>query len=252
MSTPTSESLGDVHTHDVAPPGAYWSGVVRRGQTIRIVDVDGAGAASLLAYNARQPSERYNAPDTTKVQNMIHLTAGWLLLSDLGRVLLSITADNGGGHETLCGASNASTVAERYGEGAYLSRRNERFANARDNFIAALGRHGLDRRDLVPSFNLFARVEVDEDGNFSYIAGQAQRGAWIDLRAELDVLIVLSATPHVLDLGPEYRPGRLDITVRDSAPAPADDLCRTRTVEARRAFAQTDAWFASFGPEAFR
>lgn len=231
-----------MNTQDtVVSPGAYWSGIVPRGSTLRITDVKGAGAASLLAYNAAQPSERYNAPDTTKVQNMIHLTTGWLLLSDLGRVLFSITGDTGGYHEALCGASTATTVRERFGEGSYLVRRNERFTNGRDNFVAALGRHGLDRRDIVPPFNLFARVEVDGDGRLVFVPGCARTGSWIDLRAEMDVLAVLSATPHVLDPSTDFRSGPVAISVRSTPPAPPDDLCRTRTEEAKRAFANTDA-----------
>src|ERR1700730_16429253 len=90
---------------DTVPPGAYWSRVLPRWVTVRGAAVEDRGAAALLAYNARQPSERYNAPDTTKVQNMIFLTTGLLLLSDLGRVLFSITADTCGHHETLAGGT---------------------------------------------------------------------------------------------------------------------------------------------------
>lgn len=232
---------------ETVPPGAYWTRVVPRWSTLRVTDVDGAGAASLLAYNAAQPSERYNAPDTTKVQNMIHLTTGWLLLSDLGRVLLSITADTCGHHETLASGTTAATVAARYGEGSYLRLRNDRYTNDRDNFIAALGRHGLDKRDIVPNVNLFSRVEVDDDGAFRFVPGVARAGAWVDLRAEVDVLVAVSATPHVLDTSPVWRPGPLRLTVWASGPPAPDDTCRTRTEEARRAFDNTDAWWAQRG-----
>src|SRR5581483_236011 len=94
---------------ETIPAGAYWTRVLPRWSTLRIVDVEGASAAAVLLFNADQPSERYNAPDTTKVQNMVFLTEGWLLLSDMGRVLCSITGDTAGGHETLAGASNAGT-----------------------------------------------------------------------------------------------------------------------------------------------
>jgi uncharacterized protein len=229
---------------EVVPPGAYWTTLLPRWSSLRVTDVEGRGAAALLAYNADQPSERYNAPDTTKVQNMIFLTTGWLLLSDMGRVLLSITAGDGAAHETLSGGTTAATVLARHGDGgSYLALRNDRWTNARDNFIAALGRHGLDERDLVPNVNLFSRVEVDGDGGLRWVPGATRAGAWTDLRAELDVLVAISATPHVLDPNPAFAPGPLRVTVwRSPAPA-ADDLCRTRTPEAVRAFDNTDrAW----------
>jgi urea carboxylase-associated protein 2 len=229
---------------ETIPGGAYWTRVVPRWATLRVTDVEGAGACALLAYNAGSLSERYNAPDTTKVQNMIFLTEGWLLLSDLGRVLLSITADGCGHHETLAGGTTAGTVRAKYGDGSYLRLRNDRYTNDRDNFIAALGRHGLDTRDIVPNVNLFSRVEVGEDGALRYIPGVSRPGAWIDLRAELDVLVAVSATPHVLDPSPVWRPGPVRLTVwRSPAPQP-DDRCRTRTDEARRAFDNTDSWWA--------
>ncbi|MHB8466666.1 MAG: urea amidolyase associated protein UAAP1 [Acidimicrobiales bacterium] len=230
---------------DDVPPGAYWTGVIPRWATLRITDVEGRGAASLLAFNARQPSERYNAPDTTKVQNGIFLTTGWLLFSDLGRVLLSITADTCGHHETLAGGSTAETVRARFGDdGTYLRLHNERHTNARDNFIAAVGRHGLDERDLVPNVNLFSRVEVAEDGALRYVPAVSTPGASVDLRAEMDVLVALSATPHVLDPSPNWEPGPLRVTVQVSRRPAEDDLCRTRTAEAVRAFDNTDGYWS--------
>jgi uncharacterized protein len=226
---------------ETIPPGAYWSRVVARWATLRVTDVGGRGGAALLAYNARQPSERYNAPDTTKVQNMIFLTTGWLLLSDLGRVLLSITADTCGHHETLSGGTTAQTVAARHrSDGSYWRKHNQRYTNDRDNFIAAVGRHGLDERDLVPNVNLFSRVEVADDGSLHWVADISRPGTWVDLRAEQDVLVVVSATPHVLDPDTEWRPGPLRMTAWNSPPPRADDLCRTRTEEAVRAFQNTD------------
>jgi len=229
---------------ETVPPGAYWSRVVRRGQTLRIVDADGAGAASLLALNADQPSERFNAPDTTKIQNTIFVTTGRVLFSDLGRVLLSVTADSSGHHDTLAGFGDAVTTAAKYGPGRYLELRNDYHRNARDNLVAALGRHGLDRRDVVATFNLFAGVTVGPNGSLDWVEGAQRPGAGVDLRAEMNVLAVLSATPHVLDPSPEYRPGRLQVTVWQGPPPAPDDPCRTASPEAVRGFENTDAWIA--------
>ena len=180
------------------PAGAYWTRLLPRWATLRVTDIEGRGAASLLVWNARQPSERYNAPDTTKVQNMIFLTTGWLLLSDLGRVLLSITGDTSGHHETLAGGTTPATVLARYGaDGTYFEHHNDRFTNDRDNFIAAVGRHGLDERDLVPNVNLFAPIETSDIGALRWLPGVASAGSWIDLRAEQDVLVANSAAPYV-------------------------------------------------------
>ncbi len=229
---------------ETIPGGAYWTRVVPRWSTLRVTDVAGTGGCALLAYNADAPSERYNAPDTTKVQNMVFLTTGWLLLSDLGRVLLSITDDTCGHHETLAGGTTAGTVAATYGSGSYLDLRNGRHTNDRDNFVAALGRHGLDKRDLVPNVNLFSRVEVGGDGELIYVPGVARPGAWVDLRAEVNVLVAVSATPHVLDPSPTWAPGPVRLTVWRSPAPPPGDLCRTRTDEARRAFDNTDGWWS--------
>jgi urea carboxylase-associated protein 2 len=228
---------------EVVPPGGYWTRVLHRWERLRITDVDGRQACSLLAYNADETSERYNAPDTVKVQNQIFLTAGRLLLSDMGRVLCSIVDDTSGGHDTLAGFSDAATVAEQFGGGSYLDLRNRFHRNARDNFVMALGRHGLDRRDLVMSFNPFARVTVAPEGALEWSPGLVHAGAAIELRAEMRVLVALSATPHVLDPGRDYAPGSLRIEVFEPVEPAAEDACRTFSDEARRAFANTDDYW---------
>jgi hypothetical protein len=234
---------------ETIPGGGYWTRVLPRWTTLRITDVDGAGGAALLAYNADAPSERYNAPDTTKVQNMVFLTAGQVLFSDMGRVLLSITADAAGDHETLAGGTTPATVAARHGDaGSYLLLRNGRHTNDRDNFIAALGRHGLDKRDIVPNVNLFSRVEVGDDGSLRWVPGVTRPGAWVDLRAEIDVLVAVSATPHVLDPSPTWNPGSVRFTVWQSPPPASDDPCRTGSAELMRAFDNTDGYWAQRHP----
>jgi uncharacterized protein len=232
---------------DTVAPGTYWSRVVRRGQTLRIIDVDGAGAATLLAYNADEPSERYNAPDTTKIQNTVFVSSGRVLFSDLGRVLFSVTGDTSGHHDTLAGFGDPATTLARYGPGRYLELRNDYHRNAHDNFVAALGRHGLGRRDLVAGLNLFAGVTVEPDGALTWVEGAQRPGAAIDLRAEMNVLAVLSATPHVLDPSPHYHPGPLQVTVWQGPPPGPDDPCRTGSAEAMRGFDNTDAFFAGTG-----
>jgi urea carboxylase-associated protein 2 len=229
---------------DEIPPGGYWTRVLDRWQRVRITDVAGRQACALLAYNAAEPSERYNAPDTVKIQNQIFLTTGRVLFSDLGRVLCSIVDDTSGHHDTLAGFSDATTNFARYGDGSYLEHRNEFFRNAHDNFLMALGRHGLGRRDLVMSFNPFARVRIAPDGTLQWVEDVGTPDAAIELRAEMRVLLAISATPHVLDPKPKYEPGTLRVQVfAASAPQP-DDLCRTFCDESIRGFDNTDDYWA--------
>jgi uncharacterized protein len=228
----------------IIPGGGYWTGILGRWQTLRITDVEGRQSCSLLAYNADQTSERFNAPDTVKIQNQIFLTTGRVLFSDLGRVLFSIVDDTDGYHDALSGFGDSALDEARFGSGTYRDLRNDFHRNARDNFVMALGRHGLGRRDLVMSFNPFARVRVAPDGTLGWDAGAARAGAAIELRAEMSVLVAISATPHVLDPNPLYAPGPLRIDV-DTAPPPSDDdPCRTASDEARRGFENTDAYWA--------
>ena len=241
---PTSEiDPADVLWDETIPGGAYWTRVVRRGTTLRIVDLEGSRGVACLAYNADDPSERYNAADTVKIQNMIYLTTGRVLFSDMGRVLFSITADTSGHHDTFGGLSTPATTLERYGEGSYQKLRNDCFRDARTNFIAALGRHGLGRRDIMPNLNLFTRVRVLPNGDLEWVPGCESPGATIDLRAEMNVLIALSNTPHPLCPAPTYDPKPIRAIVwRSPAPA-ADDLCRGLSDEAKRGFRNTEEIF---------
>jgi urea carboxylase-associated protein 2 len=240
--TPAAEILAEA----TIPSGGYWTRTLGRGQRLRITDVDGRQACSLLAFNADQPSERFNAPDTVKIQNQIFLTAGRVLFSDLGRVLLSIVDDTSGHHDALCGFGDAALDDARYGPGAgtYRDLRNDFHRNAHDNFVMALGRHGLGRRELVMSFNPFARVRVAPEGALEWVSGVGRAGAAIELRAEMRVLVALSATPHVLDPSAEYAPGPLHVEVRSPQPLADDDPCRTFSDEARRGFENTDDYWA--------
>lgn len=221
--------------NEVVPGGSYWSRVIRRGTILRIVDLEGGAGISLLCYNADNPTERYNAADTTKIQFNVFLTKGMLLYSDMGRVLFSITEDTCGHHDTIAGCSTAISVSARYGPGEWR--------NTRDNFLNCLAKHNLGKKDIAPNLNLFARVQVEPDGALTFVPGVSRPGNYIDLRAEMDVLVVLSNTPHVLDTNKTYNPTPVLLVVLRSFPPGPDDLCRTRTPEAERGFANTDAFF---------
>ena len=221
--------------------GGYWTRTLDRWQRLRITDVDGRQACSLLAYNADQPSERFNAPDTVKIQNQIFLTTGRVLFSDLGRVLFSIVDDTSGHHDALAGFGDARgrRGAVRDGTGTYRDLRNDFQRNARDNFVMALGRHGLGRRDLVMSFNPFARVRVAPEGALDWEPGVGRAGAAIELRAEMRVLVAISATPHVLDPNPRYEPGPLHVEIHAARPPGAGRSRAARSPTKRGAASRT-------------
>lgn len=235
---------GEVLREETIAPGGYWTRTLDRWQRLRITDVDGRHACSLLAYNADQTSERLNAPDTVKIQNQIFLTTGRVLFSDMGRVLFSIVDDTSGHHDALAGFGDAAVDTARYGPGTYRDLRNDFHRNARDNFVMALGRHGLGRRDLVMSFNPFARVRVAGEGALEWDPNAGPPGAAIELRAEMRVLVALSATPHVLDPNGRYEPGPLQVEVLSARSPADDDPCRTFSDEARRGFDNTDDYWA--------
>lgn len=218
------------------PGGAYWHTVIKRGNTLRITDLEGSQGVSIVCYNADSPIERLNVADTAKIQFNAFLTKGKLLYSDMGRVLFSITEDTSGYHDLICGCSNAGSNAAKYGEGDYN--------NSRNNFLKALGKRGLTRKDLMPNVNLFSRVAVLPNGDLKYVEGIEKPGSFVDLRAEMNVLVVVSNCPHVMHPATEYKPKPIQLTIWKS-PAPAEnDLCRTSCPEAIRAFQNTDALFA--------
>ena len=216
-----------VHRETV-PGGWYYVTKLGRGEALRIVNTSGTSCVSIQAWNALDPSERLNHADTIKVQWAASLRKGRVILSDMGRALLSIIEDTSGAHDTMVGGSNAATNAARYGSGS--------FRNTRDNFVLAAGKLGLDRRDVHPSIGFFAPVAVDSQGRFEWHGERRHNGDFVDLRAELDLLIAVSNCPHPLDPSPNYAPGDIDL-IRYQAPQPAsDDLCRTVSLEAKRAF----------------
>lgn len=235
MSTPNFEIDPALITwNEVIPGGAYWSRIIRRGTTLRIITPEGSRGVALLCYNADNPIERYNAADTAKIQFNAFLKKGMLLYSDMGRVLFSITEDTCGLHDTLGGCSTLATNA-KYGEGDYK--------NSRDNFLLTLIKRNLGKKDIMPNLNLFTRVAVEPNGNLVWAEKTAKPGDFIDLRAEMNVLVILSNCPHPLDPSAIYDSKPIQAIVWNSPESAADDLCKTANPEAVRGFQNTDAVF---------
>ncbi|MFW5845981.1 MAG: urea amidolyase associated protein UAAP1, partial [Planctomycetota bacterium] len=170
--------------------------------------------------------------------------AGTVLMSDMVRVLLSIPHDSVGWHDPLGGCTNAAMITGRYGATSYQEHRNQRFQNARDGFLIELGKHGLGKRDLAANVNLFSKVVVDAHGAMRFHPGNSQAGDCIDLRAEMDVLVVLSNTPHPLDPGRIWDPPRVTCTVWRSGAAGMQDPCRLSCPENGRAYTLTERYVA--------
>ncbi len=226
------------------PGGGLWSVVLRRHQVLRLTDLEGGANAALMAWNARTPTDRLNLPDTLKAQHTAKLTRGHVLMSDMGRVLLSVTADTVGWHDPLGGHGDAAEALAKYGERTYQDARNDWHRNAHDNFLVEMGKHGLGARDLVANVNFFSRHDADEEGRLTFHAGNAKAGDVVELRAEMDVLVVVTTCQHPLDPNPAYAPKPVMLGVL-SGPAPGpDDFCRNFRGENQRAFVLTERFCA--------
>jgi len=217
-------------------PGGYASRRLPRGATVRLTDVDGDACANVLVYSARNPVERLNVADTVKVQWQAYLGPGALLLSDQGRVLMSMVADTSAHHDALCGVSTPRANREKYGSGDLSGP----YPNGRDQFAVALAKFGLTRRDVVPNINLFKHVRVLEDGELRFDAAPPAPGTFVELRAEQPVYLVVANTPHVLDPRPDYVVTRLAVVAWRGAPTTRGDELWSTTPEHERAFLNTE------------
>ncbi|MEA2783673.1 MAG: uncharacterized protein QOK29_5245 [Rhodospirillaceae bacterium] len=182
---------GRILLDEVVPARASWSGVVRAGQTLRIVDLGGNQAVDCLLYNAHDPVERYSAADTVAEQANIFLTAGSRLLSSEGNVMMVITEDGCGRHDTIGGACSQESNALRYGH-------HTRHQHACvENFLLAHAPRGMGKRDMVGNINWFMNVPVEADGTLGIVDGISAPGLHVDLRAEMDTLVLISNCPQV-------------------------------------------------------
>ena len=223
--------------------GQMWSRVLKRGQVLRVTDVEGNGSVAALLFNADRPLERYNMPDTLKAQHIARITSGNVLYSDMGRVLCSVIADTCGWHDTITGLESFAASNAKYGSGDYQALRNDWHRNSRDNLLVELGKYGLGKRDFGPNLNLFVKVAVDAEGKLGWVSGNSKPGAFIELRSEMNTLVVLSNTPHPLDPATAYRARPVQLGVRLAGPVAANDPARVSCPENERGFALTEAYF---------
>lgn len=225
---------------DTIPGGAHASFSMRRGTALRITDIEGGANLSTLFYNQQEKLERYNMADTLKAQHTAHLTRGFVCYSDMGRVLASVIEDSCGWHDTICGMSNAALVTKKYGAATYQQQRNAMHRNATDSMVIELGKWGMGRRDIVPNVNFFSKVSVDEEGGLHYQSLHSKAGDYVELRFEMNVLVVVSACPHPLDPNPHYAPKPLLLQAWHAGLPDEDDYCRNRCPENVRGFYNTE------------
>jgi urea carboxylase-associated protein 2 len=216
--------------------GGYSARVLAAGTTVRLTDTDGEACAHLLAFRADQPWERLCVADTVKVQWQAYTGAGQLLLSDQGRVLASVVADTSGHHDALCGTTSRARNEHRYGDGSAQGPSPA----GRELFVLAGAKHGLGPRDLPPSVSLFKGVRVEPDGGrLDWMGAAPAAPTWVELRAEVPLLLLVANTAHPLDPRPEWICGTLEVLAWPGEPTAPGAWPWDVTPEGARAFANT-------------
>lgn len=193
--------------------GDYWIGVVREGQTLRILDLEGNQAADTLFYSAADPAERYSATDTIREQGNVFLGLDTKLMSSEGNVMLDIIADTVGRHDTLGGACATESNTVRYD----LEKRD--MHACRDSWMLAVAEHpefGLTKRDITHNINFFMNVPVTADGDLSFADGLSAPGKYVELRAAMDVIVLISNCPQLNNPCNAYNPTPIDILIWDA------------------------------------
>ncbi len=217
--------------------GGYAGRQLGRGARLRLLDNQGDACVSMLIFNAERPIERLNVADTVKVQWNAYLQGGRLLLSDMGRVLMSILADDAKTHDTFCGPSNERT--RTYGNSANWGNH----PNARDRLLLGSAKFGLGRKDVHPCINWFKEVRIAPDGTTMLHVGPFAPGRSVVLRAEMDVIVVLANCAHVLDERSRYSVTPVRVSAWRGPLTPEDDPVRNAHPESLRAFANVEEYY---------
>jgi urea carboxylase-associated protein 1 len=194
----------------VIPAGDYYLGVVAAGHVVRILDLEGNQAADTLFYNAANPLERYSAMDTIREQGNIYLTTGSQLRSNENRVMLEIVADTCGRHDTLGGACASESNTVRYD----LEKRC--MHACRDSWMLAVAEHpeyGIGKRDITHNINFFMNVPVTENGELSFADGISAPGKYVEFRAVMDVIMLISNCPQLNNPCNGYNPTPVELLV---------------------------------------
>ena len=204
---------------EICAAGEPWVKLVKKGQVFRIVDLEGNQAVDTLFFNVARVLERYSASDTIRRQNRLYLTTGSKLYSNCGNVMLTIVADTCGRHDTLGGACAAESNTVRYALEKYPMH------SCRDNFLHALAHEpvceqlGMSKRDLPSNINFFMNVPVTEDGVLEFVEGVSAPGKYVEMRAEMDVVVLISNCPQLNNPCNAYNPTPIRLLVWNSTDA---------------------------------
>jgi urea carboxylase-associated protein 1 len=187
MSRDETSAILDV----VVPARAPWSTVVRAGQVLRIIDLGGQQSVDALFYNADDHTERYSAHDTLLAQGSAYVGVGTTLMSNDGRAMMTVVADTCGRHDTSAGACSCEANTVRFGH-------HTKYMHAcRENFLIEVTKHGMTKRDIVGNVNFFMNVPISPDGELAIVDGLSEPGGYVELRADMDTLVVISNCPQV-------------------------------------------------------
>lgn len=210
MIKESSLSLDDARDRTVVRAGDYFIGIVAAGETIRIIDLEGNQAADTLFYNANDPSERYSASDTVREQGALYLTTGTVLKTNLNRDLLEIIADTCGRHDTVGGACATESNTVRYD----LEKRC--MHACRDSWMLAIAEHeeyGLSKEDIAHNINFFMNVPVSEEGKLEFADGVSAPGKYVELKALMDTIVLISNCPQLNNPCNAYNPTPIEVAV---------------------------------------
>jgi urea carboxylase-associated protein 1 len=213
LRKPSALKPGEATLRDVIPAGDYWIDIVKKGKTFRIVDVEGNQAADTLFFNAADVAERYSAVDTIREQRNVYLSCGSKLLSTAGNVMAQITADTVGRHDTLGGACASESNTVRYA----LEKRT--MHACRDSYVLAVARHdalGLGKRDLGHNINFFMNVPVTGDGGLTFADGLSGPGQYVEMCAQMDLIVLISNCPQLNNPCNAYNPTPLEVLIWDA------------------------------------
>ena len=189
QNEPMSAPPGSVAHDEIVAAGRPWGRLIARGQTLRIIDLHGQQAVDFLCFDAANPADRYSAANTLKVRQSAYIEPGIVLYSDAGHALFTLTADTMGRHDTIYGCCSNANNRLRYGAGPG--------PNCYDNFREILATFGLGDSAIVSNINFFMQVPIGPDGRIAVASGVSAPGNYVDLRAERDVLAVLSNCPQI-------------------------------------------------------
>ncbi len=190
MATATDSPIpgATIHEDRVVPACQPWSAWVRRGDILRLIDLEGQQAVDFLCYNTADPAERYNAANTLKLNNNIYLGKGSVLWSVRANQMMTIVEDTCGSHDTIYGCCSIEVDEVRFGK--------TKTQGCQSNFEAELAKFGMGAKDVVANINFFMCVPVEADGAVAIADGLSKPGDYVDLRAEMDVLVVISNCPE--------------------------------------------------------